>query len=79
MADIFDLEQNILKCWNITDDIDEFLEQYLDGEKEMTQDDISNYMIGLTSIYKVKFERLWSNFEEICGEYHKLKKGIKDE
>jgi hypothetical protein len=78
-TDIFDLEQNIMKCWSVTDDINALHEQMLDSVNGMSDDEISNYLIGLNAIYQVKFERLWANFETICHEYHKLKKGIKNE
>lgn len=59
MSDRFDLEQNIMQCWNITDDI----QLYLDMYDDMDEDQRMNYLIGLKQMYQMKFERLWSNFE----------------
>jgi len=73
--DIFDLEQAILNCWQVTDDVDNLLEQYLDHPSGMSEDDMANYLIGLKTIYGVKFNKLFSIFEEVCREYHSLKKG----
>ena len=66
MADRFDLEQSIMKCWNITDDIDMLCESIL--ENEMSQDDISNVLIGLKALYDVKFDRLFRQFEELLAQ-----------
>ena len=66
MADRFDLEQGIMKCWNITDDIDMLCESVL--ENEMSQDDISNVLIGLKALYDIKFDKLFRQFEELVRQ-----------
>ena len=66
MTDRFDLEQGIMKCWNITDDIDLLCEGVL--ENEMSQDDISNVLIGLKALYDIKFDRLFRQFEELLAQ-----------
>ena len=59
MTDRFDLEQNIMQCWNVCDDI----QLYLDMHDNMDEDQRMNYLIGLKQMYQMKFERLWDNFE----------------
>ena len=59
MSDRFDLEQNIMQCWNVADDI----QLYLDMYDNMDEDQRMNYLIGLKQMYQMKFERLWDNFE----------------
>jgi len=59
MTHRFDLEQNIMQCWNVTDDI----QLYLDMYDNMDEDQRMNYLIGLKQMYQMKFERLWDNFE----------------
>ena len=63
MADRFDLEQHILKCWNITEDIN--LLNYNVLEKDMSKDEISNYLLGLKTIYECKFSELFDTFGEL--------------
>lgn len=58
----FDLEQDIMNCWSVVDDIKELSRSMLDRRK-MTEDEISNYLLGLETIYQVKFERLFETFE----------------
>jgi hypothetical protein len=60
----FDLEEDIYNCWNVVSDIRELHRSMLD-RREMSEDEISNYLLGLETIYKVKFERLQETFEEL--------------
>ena len=54
--DRFDLEQQILDCWKITDDL------RLVAEKgEQTVEAVAN-------LYEHKFELLWSTFENMVHE-----------
>ena len=59
MSDRFDLEQNIMQCWNVCDDI----QLYLDMHDNMDEDQKLNYLIGLKQMYQMKFERCWNSFE----------------
>ena len=60
MSDRFDLEQNIMQCWNVCDDI----QLYLDMHDNMDEDQRMNYLIGLKQMYQLKFARTWDNFEK---------------
>jgi hypothetical protein len=59
MTDRFDLEQQIMKCWSITEDI----ENLYYASETMTEDEVQNYLLGLNIIYEVKFNKLWAAFE----------------
>ena len=52
--DRFDLEQNIMHCWQVVDDLNMLLES--DG---YDNDDIK----AVARLYQKKFEVLWANFE----------------
>lgn len=60
----FDLEQLILKNWEVTTEIKYLHELILEGKP--SQDQITNYLLGLETIYEVKFNKLWDCFEELC-------------
>lgn len=62
-VDRFDLEQDIMKCWNITDEIDLLYENVL--ERDMTTDDIANVLLGLKTLYDMKFEKMFEHFEQL--------------
>lgn len=64
--DRFDLEQNIMKCWNVTDDIYLLYEGVMD--KDMTQDEIANALLGMHQMYELKFDKLWENFEQLIKD-----------
>jgi hypothetical protein len=68
---IFELEEKIMDCWNITSDLETML-QMLDNPLT-TQDDIMNVLIGLKTLYATKFSNLIKNYEEVIHEYFKLK------
>jgi hypothetical protein len=55
---IFELEQNIMNCWDVVNDL-----ELLEGPEAA----------ALKVIYKLKFDKLWENFEELCAEYHALR------
>jgi hypothetical protein len=61
--DRFDLEQLILKNWEVVTEI-KHLREHL--ETNPTQDQVENYLLGLETIYEVKFNKLWDCFEELC-------------
>lgn len=67
MTDRFDFEQQILKCWNITEEVQLLNEQVLEND-EFTKDDISNYLLGLHTIYEVKFNKLFDQFGEMVKD-----------
>ena len=62
--DRFDLEQLIVKNWEVVTEIKHLRELISDGKP--TQDQIENYLLGLETIYEVKFNKLWDCFEELC-------------
>ena len=66
MTDRFDLEQNIMKCWNVTEDIDLLYRSVM--EKELTTDEIANFLLGMKTMYDLKFDELFANFEQMVGE-----------
>ena len=58
MVDRFDLEQQILECWRITDDITDLEQQ----GANVTD------MVSLASVYEYKFQKLWNTFEKMIEE-----------
>ena len=73
-ADIFELEQSIMQCWNVVDDIKLVTRQVYDRPKPLTEDELGNLLIGLETIYQLKFEKCFEEFEAVCREFHKFRK-----
>jgi hypothetical protein len=66
MVDRFDLEQHIMKCWNVTEDIDLLYRTTMD--KDLSKDDIANALLGMKTLYEMKFEEMFSDFETLIGQ-----------
>ncbi len=62
--DRFDFEQQLLDCWNITKDIKTVYEGICDSSPPMNEDQIVNALMGLETLYELKFNKLWSMFED---------------
>jgi hypothetical protein len=62
----FDMEQEIMDCWHVTDDINVLLEAVM--EKKPTTDQVANVLLGMHQLYQFKFERLFDTFEQLIGE-----------
>jgi uncharacterized protein YeeX (DUF496 family) len=69
---IFDLEQEIMDAWHVVDDIDLLYENVI--ETDMSTDDIANVLLGLKGVYSMRFQKLFNTFEEVCKEYHAMRK-----
>lgn len=65
--DRFDLEQDIMTCWGVVEDIKELSRSKMD-RRNMTEDEVNNYLLGLETIYQVKFERLFETFEMLVRQ-----------
>lgn len=68
VMDRFDLEQQIMKCWNVTDDINTLYEGVMDSSPELTTDEIANALLGMHQLYELKFNKLFATFEQLVQE-----------
>jgi hypothetical protein len=67
--DRFDLEQQILECWNVTNDVHHVTEYILDAPLEGNREDVAaNMLIGIEALYNRKFEKLFATFEKLIAE-----------
>ena len=71
MSDRFDLEQQIMACWNVTSDIDTLCEGVL--ESDMTTDQIANILLGMKQLYELKFDKLFNTSEQLMQEDSRVK------
>ena len=63
MSDRFDFEQQLQKCWLVTDDLGELAEAI--SEQDLSTDQTVNALIGLQQMYELKFNKLWDLFEDV--------------
>ena len=66
MSDRFDLEQQIMACWNVTSDIDTLCESVC--ESDMTTDQIANILLGMKQLYELKFDKMFRTFEQLIQD-----------
>ena len=62
----FDLEQSIMKCWNVTDDVDLVYRAIMD--EDMSTDSVANILLGIKTIYDLRFNELFAQFENMIEE-----------
>ena len=78
MSDYFDLEQQILKCWNVTDDIKEVSEAITELDL-LSIDETTNALSGLAAMYELKFNKLWALYEGPIMDIVRENKMLKEE
>jgi len=80
MKNRFDLENEIMGCWGITDDLQQLLELIDDGYYPSLSpndvDGLANIVMGLKSVYQMKFERMFDTFGQCIPQ---LNNSIEDD
>jgi hypothetical protein len=61
----FDLEQQILDCWGICDDINTVFEHFYEQGQPVDIDKLANILLGLKELYHIKFEQTFETFEHL--------------
>ena len=61
MKSRFDLEQEILSCWRVTEDLQVVYEMIEDG---CSQEDLLKTLFGMKTLYDKKFEIAFDTFEQ---------------
>ncbi len=71
--DRFKFEQQIMECWNVTNDLNTVTEYMLDAPLEANREDkIANMLMGIEALYEVKFNKLFRQFEQLVREHGKV-------
>ena len=72
MSTQFELEQQIMDCWHVVDDLkvvsESLVEDDLDPEKA------ANILIGMENLYQLKFDRMFRTFNKFQREYYEALK-----
>lgn len=65
----FDFEEMIMRCWNVTEDIDRVCDILEETTMEARdQDRLFNVVIGMRELYDYKFSKLFEAFEQMIKE-----------
>lgn len=60
MSNRFDVEQGIMRCWSVVEDI----EAVYNKTDSLTMDQLQNVLLGMKELYQIKFEQLFDDFEK---------------
>ena len=74
MSKLYELEEKIMDCWSVCNDLAVVFKQVGDGERPPTEDEMMNVLIGMQQLYQWKFEQLFNKFEQV----QKAQRGDKD-
>ncbi len=62
MSSRFDFEQLLLECWHVTNDVEHVYDFVMESD-DLDQDKIANLLLGISSIYELKFQKLFDMFD----------------
>lgn len=77
MSDRFDFEQQIMKCWNVVDEIEEVYNMFYE-QTPIDNDKLAHCLLGLHEMYQARFNALWEMFEDNCRTHYEQVNQIKD-
>jgi len=66
--DRFLLEEKIMQCWHVTDDLDTLAEYIADNYADIPpkhQDQLLNMLFGMRTLYNQKFNSMFNLFGEL--------------
>jgi hypothetical protein len=66
MSNIQDLEQEFLKCWEVSQDLDLLAQEY------EHDDDLCNRVLGIKHVYDMRFNKAWDTYEKLVKEHYAL-------
>jgi len=61
---IENLEQHIVECWRMVDDVNLLYKEVMDNDLHKDQDKLANALLGLCTIYEMKFKQAFNTYEE---------------
>lgn len=73
MSNIQDLEQEFLRCWEVTQDL-ELLANVLNNGSDHTET-----VKGIAEVYDLRFEKAWGTYEKLVHEYYGLRRDKKND
>jgi len=76
MSTPFDLEQEILRCWNITTDLGEILDDMEGGHIEIHE--AVEALRAYQRVYERRFDRCFRSFEDHSREVWQLRNRLKE-
>jgi len=57
------MEEKIMRVWATSDDLEDFIMQYYEGTKRMTEDQVFNVVWGIKELHDIRMEQLFDAFK----------------
>ena len=73
----FDLEQQIMLAWQTKEDLETFLEAYMDGPKPMTEDQTHNLVYGIACMHDLRCNKAFHLYEKLLKAYKEELEGVR--
>jgi len=61
----FELEDKIMSVWSTKEDLELFMRQYLDCEKVMSEDEVSNVILGIIELHELRCNELFDTYTKV--------------
>jgi hypothetical protein len=65
-----DLEEEIMKVWSSVDDVKALHWAFLDRPEHMTEDEVSNALLGIETLLQLRCEKLFNVYNQILRKNH---------
>ena len=65
---MYELEQHIMECWQLVDDVNLLYKEVMDNDLHKDQDKLANALLGLCTIYGMKFDQAFNTYEEVLKQ-----------
>lgn len=62
---IYDLEEEIMKVWSSVDDVKALHWAFLDRPDHMTEDEVSNALLGIETLLQLRCEKLFDVYSQL--------------
>lgn len=59
------LEDKIMRVWSTSDDLEDFIMQFYEGERPMTTDEVFNVIWGLKELHDIRCKQLFDVFKRV--------------
>lgn len=76
VSENFELEQHILRCWNLVDDIQELCDDFEKGD--IDQSSLVSALRSYADTYQIRFDRTFRKYETVCRGLHELRTQLKE-
>lgn len=69
MSKLHELEEHIMACWNVTEDLDASVRMLVDTDA--SNDQVANVLMGMSELYSFRFNELFAKYEKLIAAKHK--------